>query len=140
MRTKSMRLILMRSYVSSDFISYLVHFLNPSLPSPHQKKDPPQKCFLYFGKWNSGLFIPSSKNPPQENFLSFREWKPRKDFLYFLKRKPFLYFGNRKPEKTFYILGNECPEKTSYIQWSNFQRSKNEKLHSDFLYFRKWNF
>ena len=99
MRTKSMRLILMIFYVSSGFISYLVHFLNPSLPSPHQKKkNPPQKYFLYFGKWNSGLFIPSSKNkkvhPKKISYLS----------------------GNGNPEKTSYIFSKESRSYISEIE------------------------
>ena len=34
----------------------------------------------------------NKKNLPQKSFLYFRKLKPKKNFLYFLKRKLFLYF------------------------------------------------
>ena len=69
----------------------------PSLPPP-KKKNPPQKYFLYFGKWNSGLFIPSSKNkkvhPKKISYLS----------------------GNGNPEKISYIFSKESRSYISEIE------------------------
>ena len=47
-----------------------------------------RNLFLYFGKWNPELLIPSSKSKkilPEKIFLYFRKWKLWRKSLYFRK-------------------------------------------------------
>ena len=62
-----------------------------------------RKFFLYFRKWNSALFRPSSKNkrnPPLRKFFILQETKIPEKFLIFSKKDAFLYFETWKPRKS----------------------------------------
>ena len=76
-----------------------------------------RKFFLYFCKWNSALFIPSSKNkknPLQEKFLIFQETE-----------------SHSLKKSCSYISGKQNPEKKLY-----FRRRRPQKIFLYFLYFR----
>ena len=86
--------IFLKTELSSLDIKNLLYFLE-------------RKFFLYFRKWDSALFSPSSKNkrnPPLRNFFILQETKTLEKFLIFSKKDAFLIFRNIETPKKFFIF------------------------------------
>ena len=92
-RIKKM-VIFLKTELSTLNIKNLLYFLE-------------RKFFLYFRKWNSALFRPSSKNkrnPPLRKFFILQETKTPEKFLIFSKKDAFLIFRNMETPKKFFIF------------------------------------
>ena len=121
--------IFLKKELSSLDIKNLLYFLE-------------RKFFLYFRKWNSALFSPSSKNkrnPPLKKIFILQETKTLEKFLIFSKKDAFLIFRNMETPKKFFIFQEtKTPEK--FLIFSNFLLFRNMETPKKFFIFQKRKF
>ena len=82
------------------------------------------KNFLYFRKWDTAIFSPSSKKSTPREFLVLLETEnPKKKFIFFQKKAFFIFRGTETPKKFFIFQETQL----SYISGNPKQLSETKK-------------